>query len=243
VDAEPCADAQCSDVAEIRVDFGQPPERPLWLVVESSAPEHGVNDWAFWPAGWFEQSIGNPESRWVAQRSVALAPGDGCVDIAIYGVDGRVLREERRCSPDRCAVYGSRAFDDCGSPPWSGIDAARIPAQSCDDPPVLVSGSGVGIVYPEPEAKPPDAGAPSEQDAASDAGESAGMAGDDGVGRPTPDINSEPSTRVGEGCSAQPLRPGSRPNGALALLVVFGVLVATRRTLVRPRPRGGDVQM
>jgi hypothetical protein len=182
VAAAPCPGAQCSDVAEIRVDLAQPPERPLWLVVESSAPEHGVNDWAFWPAGWFEQAIGDPESRWLAQRSVALPPGDECLDIAIYGIDGRALLEERRCSPDRCAVYDSRTFDDCGSPPFSGLDAARIPAQSCDEPPVLISRSGIGIVYPEADAEPPDAGAQREQDTASDAGESAGMAGDGAAG-------------------------------------------------------------
>lgn len=238
VAAEPCAGAQCSDLAEIRVEFGQPPEQPLWLVVESSAPEHGVNDWAFWPAAWFEQSLADPKSRWLAQRSVALPPGNECVDIRIYGVEGRALLDERRCQPDRCAVYESRGYSDCGDPPTSGIDASRIPAESCDDPPVLISRPGVGIVYPEPDAVLPDAGAQSEEeDMRRDAGERAGMAGGGGAGGTAPGISSEPIARAGGGCSAQPARTASRPISALALVVVFGLLVAARRALVRARPR------
>ena len=128
---ETCVQAGCADVGELLIDLGGPPQRPLWLVVKSSADTNGTNDWVFWPDGWFEESIVEPESRHKTQLSLALPADDACVELQLYGVEGRSLYHERRCSPDLCAIVSSPGASSCGGPPFSGVDASRIAAESC----------------------------------------------------------------------------------------------------------------
>ena len=67
------------------------------ISVESRAAKNNKNLWPFWPAG-------SPQVAAVAQPSVVLDPDDACIDVRIFGVEGRPLLDEHLCSPDRCAT-------------------------------------------------------------------------------------------------------------------------------------------
>jgi hypothetical protein len=141
--------SQCVDLAELRVEYPQALEEPAWLLVRSRAAIHELNRGEFSPDGWsmspYGPAIEEPER--VAQLSVMVPPYDPCVDITIYGSDGRTMFEERRCEPDRCAVFLYRHSSTCGENLHSNIDASRVFPGSCDDPPVLEYDSD-DIVYP-----------------------------------------------------------------------------------------------
>lgn len=144
--------AGCLDMAEIRVDLGQVPETPVWLFVRSDATPYQNNIWEFGPELLLDVAEGEPDPRQVRQVSVHAPLDNPCVDIGIYGVDGKPLFEERRCQPDRCVVYGARFTNLCNHPPLSYVDASRISDRSCDDPPQLVESDKHEIIYPPIEA-------------------------------------------------------------------------------------------
>lgn len=147
-----CHDRTCVDLAEIRVDLGQVPETPVWLFVRSQAAPYQYNEWQFSPDFRMDVAEGEPDTRRTAQLSVHAPKDDPCVEIGVYGVDGRPLFEERRCHPDRCVVYGSRAGSPCDAPPQSQVDASRISTSSCDDPPHLRDSELLELMYPASEA-------------------------------------------------------------------------------------------
>jgi hypothetical protein len=214
-----CIGAHCSDAADLSVDVGRAPQRPLWLVVESSAAENGKNDWVFWPDGWFDSSIADPESRRVVQLGVALAPDDDCVNVRIYGIEGRALLDERHCEPDRCAVYsGSTPVSACGGPAPSGVDITRVPAGSCEHP-IVLGDAGAMITHPTADAGMATA--------------DAAKAADTGTNR----SNSSDATRVaGGGCSvvlSATTTTNPMSKGALILLVCL----MFRRSRVHPTSR------
>lgn len=141
------------------------------LFVQSDAARSRRNHWPFWPEDSPAAKVLEPETGHLAQRSVVLG-SDECIDIQIIGVDGRPLYEDHRCNPDRCVVSGRAGASSCGDPPISGLDAQRIPTDSCDNPPVIAFADH-GAVYPQPEdmadgGSPADAGSQraSERDAA-----------------------------------------------------------------------------
>lgn len=141
--------SQCVDLAELRVEYAQAFEEPAWLVVRSQASRFELNRWEFSANSWSQPPIGPAidEPERVAQLSVMLPADDPCVEISIYGIDGRTLFEETRCRPDRCAVFLYRQTSTCGETPHSNIDVSRVSTASCDDPPVL-DYDDAGIDYP-----------------------------------------------------------------------------------------------
>jgi hypothetical protein len=140
--------AGCLDLAEIRVDLGRVPETPIWLFVRSQASPYQNNEWQFGPELRTDIAEGEPDNRREWQISVNAPNDNPCVDIGIYDIDGQALFEEQRCQPDRCAVYGARFTNLCNMPPRSLVDATRIAADSCDDPPHLEEGSKSELIYP-----------------------------------------------------------------------------------------------
>ncbi len=119
----PCEGSICS-LGQLRFELGTTPETPLWIVMKSSASEHGVNQ---------------AEISTRAELSVVLPIDDECIDIEVFGVEGRPLYEERRCEPDRCVVLTSIGVGTCGDPPTPGTDASKLPSVSCND--ALASGA------------------------------------------------------------------------------------------------------
>ena len=136
------------DYANLRVDLDQPPNQPLWLRAQGSFFTQNTNGWTFSPKGWSDYTDQHPEYFLPpVQLSVPLAPADDCIELQIFGVQGSRLLEERRCRPDRCAVYSIvAATTSAGTPGGSPVDVEQISDGSCDDPPVLQSGPG-GIDY------------------------------------------------------------------------------------------------
>lgn len=124
-----CDDASCFELAEARVDLGEAPREPRWLVVESAALEHGHNAHVF--------GVQGGETPAETQLSVAVLSDDHCIDARLYGVDGKLLWEQRRCQPDRCAHTDATTFNSCGGPPLSGLRATDVPPQSCNAPPTI----------------------------------------------------------------------------------------------------------
>jgi MYXO-CTERM domain-containing protein len=141
-----CDDTVCG-VGEIHVDLGAPPATPLWLVVKSAATEDAFNHWELWPEYVFE---GMEVPEWTSQAhiSVVLPADDSCVDVELFGVEGRTLFEVRRCEPDRCAVLNGIGVSTCGGPPIAGIDIATLPADSCGthaDAGVVIDDAGAPV--------------------------------------------------------------------------------------------------
>lgn len=153
-----CEPSECYDLAEVRVELAHALDELTWLQVRSGADRFQINRWEFSKRGGFrypwtglENLPENLERE--AQISVPVPADDSCVDIAIYGIDGLPVFEERRCEPDRCAVYQQRLQTTCGEPPSSALDATRLSRTSCDDPPVLDKDNW----YPELDADTEDA--------------------------------------------------------------------------------------
>jgi hypothetical protein len=119
-----CTEPHCPQLNAARVDLGAPPARMLWLQFHSDAPKYGELNAQF-------IAQGRPGAQAAIQLPVALSPNDGCIDIRIVGVEGRPLLSERRCQPDRCAVSTRVSVSTCGGLPFSEIDAASVPVDSC----------------------------------------------------------------------------------------------------------------
>jgi uncharacterized protein (TIGR03382 family) len=177
-----CYSASCG-IAELWVDLGASIQQPRWLEVETAARLHGKNALRFFPVEWpatasrFDRQL---------QLSVELPAGDRCVQIRLYGLDGALLLDERRCEPDRCARSDLRSGSSCGEPRGSALDPARIPDSSCDNPPIIGWADGVGPVYPEPEPPGDEATTPPEPSA----------------GAPAPQIDPEQNTNTGSAAGA-----------------------------------------
>lgn len=153
-----CKSAECIGLAELRVSIGSSPPRPLFLRLESGADDDGANDWVFWPDGWFKDSIAEPESRWTTQRPVLLAPNDDCVDISVYGVEGRPLYHQSHCEPNRCAVSDGEAPNTCGGPPSSGIEVTQMPEGNCENRAAAGAVSGAVATHDSNDVVPAAAG-------------------------------------------------------------------------------------
>jgi hypothetical protein len=150
-----CEDEGCRH-GEILVDLGDVPTRPRWLVVKSGAAENNVNQWEFWPSELFD-GMGVPEGASRVQLSVVLPADDPCIDIELFGVEGRSLFHERRCTADRCALSDVLGIDDCGGPTRSTLDVSAVPEGSCDgtDAGVTIADAGVAVDAGGPEARQP----------------------------------------------------------------------------------------
>jgi len=129
-----CEHENCLALAEALVTLEVNPEAPRWLVVDSAAIEHAHNAHVFTP-----NAESSDPPAW--QLSVTLPRIDPCIDVALYGVEGRVLWEQRRCEPNRCARTDAATFNFCGGPPFSGIRAVDIAVGSCDAPPTIEQGA------------------------------------------------------------------------------------------------------
>lgn len=124
-----CTGPLCTDVAQLSVELAEARAQPLWLVIRSSAHENNSNGWMFRPNAQLDNAV---------QLAVDVSQADRCVDIQLVGIAGQPLFEERRCTPDRCAFFdGTAPALRCPGPGYNGVDAARIPANNCDDPQVL----------------------------------------------------------------------------------------------------------
>lgn len=134
-----CSGPQCSSIAETYVDLGAKPTAPRWLVIDSAAVEDGHNEVQFSPN---DTRVG---SGW--QLAVALPTDDPCIHVRVYGLEGTPLFETRRCEPDSCSRSDLRAFDSCGGPPTSGLDALGRQVGTCDDP-ALPDDAGQGMNDP-----------------------------------------------------------------------------------------------
>jgi hypothetical protein len=196
--------SQCVDLAELRVEYPRAFEEPAWLVVRSHAPKYQLNRWEFSADAWSQPPLGPviEEPKRVAQLSLMLPPDDPCVELSIYGSDGRTLFEERRCEPDRCAVFLDRISSTCGETPHSNLDASRVPPGTCDDPPVL-DDDDAGIAYPQLDV---------ERDEEQDAG---------------PQVRLR--TRRAPDCQALPLRAARTAAWPLMLVASVGLLLLRRR--------------
>lgn len=127
VTASDCSEHDCLELAEALVTLQTTPTSPLWLVVASAADEHARNAYVFLPD--------DPKFDGSSQLSVELPLHDRCIEAALYGVDGQVLWQTRRCDPDRCARSDTATYNFCGGPPFSGIRALDIPIGSCSTSP------------------------------------------------------------------------------------------------------------
>lgn len=203
-----CEGGACYPVAEVRVELEHALHELTWLLIRSGAESSQVNRWEFSPDAWLRIPFGDPadkpeEPERVVQLSVPLPPEDPCVDIAIYGIDGSALYEERRCQPDRCAVHQNRQATSCGEPARTGLDATRLSPASCDDPPVFED--HLDFAYPKFDAGTQDA---REQD------------------------EHEPvrlRTRPAPTCHVAPLSAASSAPWARALIACVGLLLLRRR--------------
>lgn len=155
-----CTAPFCSGLADPSIDLRRPPMRPRWATVTSDAPELGSNRFTFFPV-----TRPGPEPVHAWQIPVALPPGDDCIDVRVYGVEGRALFTESLCRPDACAVIGLLGVNDCDDVPSTRVDPTRLPPGSCDDPPVLDHEPGVGLVYPNETGGDGDSGAVDATDA------------------------------------------------------------------------------
>ena len=136
-----CSGEHCFHLAKVRVDIDS--EAMRWVVIESAAEQDDRN------AATLHSENVEPGAGF--DLSVVLPPDDRCVDVRVYGVEGTVLFEERRCDPDRCAVADLIFVSTCGGPPISVVDIERIPDGSCDDPPEVEWSPDGGLVYPDEE--------------------------------------------------------------------------------------------
>jgi len=140
-----CDKGQCN-LAEVRLHFDGPTQRPVWIAVRSQAHADQENRKRFWP------ERAEPEAgvnRFAVQLSVALAEDSRCVEIAVIGVDGEPLFQDERCEPDECVIWGSRGFSTCGSPAFSSLDVTRVAGTSCEAPLRLRQAEDGGPVYPD----------------------------------------------------------------------------------------------
>lgn len=201
----------------------------LWLVIKNSADKNAQNHWPFRPDGSRPDVIDGDEGIQTVQRSVMLPPDDDCVDIRIYGREGRALLDERRCAPDRCAAIDGAAASTCGDPPSAALDVDVVPEGSCEGPSLPHFSRGVltnpswnratGSVDDDGDAGVDD---PTEQDAK-------------GPGAsPIPEKRGRPARRAQlASCSTQPdTQPASLAFDGFALLVTCRIVAARRR---RPR--------
>jgi hypothetical protein len=132
-----CVKTACTDdVANVQVDLGEPPVQPLWLRITGSGFGETVNDWVFYPAG-YNAPEQDSKSLAEAQLSVPLAAGESCVSIDIYGIEGRSLYSEKRCTPERCAVYAIRSITSGNGPASAPINVDQVADGTCQSPPVL----------------------------------------------------------------------------------------------------------
>ena len=155
-----CGPGQCNEIAEVRVELAHVLHEQTWLQIRSGATRSQVNRWMFSPH-WLRApddiafpNVEREDPERVARLSVALPADDPCLDIALYGIDGLPLYEERRCEPDRCAVNKQRWSSTCGEPPSPGLEPLKLSPTSCDDPPVL---DDPPFEYPAFDAGTPEA--------------------------------------------------------------------------------------
>jgi hypothetical protein len=221
-----CIGPHCTDLATISVDLGHSPKLPLWLVIESEASVGGKNDWSFWPEGSFDAPAHDPQYDRSVQRAVALPPNDDCVDVRIYALDGSQVFADRRCAPNRCAIYDMRAAGPCGGPGSSLVDAERIAAGSCSDPPVLEERFET-IRYPDE-----DAGVEVGGEARPDAAER--------TAQPTrrKDADAPVARAAVDGCDVVPGERASSVDRA-AFLIAAWMLLARRRSTSSKRSKHG----
>ena len=118
----------------MRVALDQAPDNLLWLVIQSSADNNAQNHWPFRPDGSRPDAIDGDEGIQTVQRSVKLPADDGCVDIRIYGREGRALLDKRRCAPDRSATIDVSGASTCGDPPSAALELSVAPEDSCQGP-------------------------------------------------------------------------------------------------------------
>jgi hypothetical protein len=211
-----CVGEQCFDFAKLRITLGRAPSQPLWLRLQGSYAMGNTNAWTFYPTGWSVQSDQQPELLSEIQLSVPLASDDDCVDMQIYGVEGRALFEARRCEPERCAVYTMVAGRNSGGGPGgTPVDVEQVKDGSCDDPPVLDDGLG-DARYPS------DAGTPADQ--TTDHAGPASNVEDADVSVPL-DTKRPAAGRAAHGCSVSSPRSMDVSAGWLwaLLAIAFGV--------------------
>ena len=217
-----CVREACDDFANLRVDLGQAPPRPLWLRVKGSHAPPNTHGWTFYPMGWSVQGDQFPELLSAIQLSVPLAAADSCVDMQIYGVEGRALLEERLCEPDRCAVYSILAgTNTAGVPGGSPLDVRDVPDGSCADPPVLPSDPAGQVVSV-------DAGMDSgvlDPDLQKDA-----AAPRDSSKKPL----ANPRRSAANGCSVSQGAASTSASGVLTVLALLALWLRRRQTGLQP---------
>jgi hypothetical protein len=221
--APACAAEGCKNIAEVRVALDQAPDNLLWLVIQSSADKNAQNHWPFRPDGSRPDVIDGDEGIQTVQRSVMLPADDDCVDIRIYGREGRALLDERRCAPDRCATIDGSAASTCGDPPSAALDLSVVPEDSCQGPSLPHFSRGV-LTNPgwnmatEAADDDGDAGVhPAEQDAK------------DPDASPIAKKRARPAQRAQfASCSTHPDTPSLALDG-FALLVTCWILAARSR--------------
>jgi hypothetical protein len=204
-----CERGQCFDLAEVRVELEHALHERTWLQIRSGADRFQLNRWDFTAGSWSAISRFDPEAEpmedpeRVGQISVPLPSADPCVEIAIYGIDGHALFEEKRCEPDRCAVYQQRLQSSCVEPPSSALDPIRLSPTSCENPPTIDDLNG----YPEFDAGVPEEPASAEQDEV------------------------RLRTKRAPDCQASPLSAARTLPWPLVLITAAGMLLQRRRRL------------
>jgi hypothetical protein len=219
-----CVEDGCDAIAEVRVALDKTPENLLWLVIRSAAQRSGQNHWPFRPDGSRRDFIDGDEGVQTVQRSVLLPNDDDCIDVRIYGREGRALFDQRRCKPDRCASTDSFGLSTCGDPPFTSIDASLVPADSCESATVPHFLQGLIVDLPPGPTKRTEPAASEDLDAGTDEPVTA----NDADASHSKAKRSKPPA-LPNGCSAL----ASRRTTAFAFdafgLLVAGCLLAARR--------------
>jgi MYXO-CTERM domain-containing protein len=143
------SDAWCRDLVEASVS-GPTAESPAlsWLRLSQGDGRESLQVF----------TLGVPPSAFQPYRQVMpVFVDEPCLDYAWIDATGATLASGQLCEPEKCARLSADSLilhNSCGEVYFDGVDWSELAEDSCEDPPVLDSGSDAGS---SPDV---DAGAP-----------------------------------------------------------------------------------